>query len=353
MRIISNLGYLMHRSEFIKCSYILNILKYLLLPKKERLNYQPPDITCYVTDRCTLNCNFCPHHSSVRNKDYPYLHEPLENMTLETFQQIVDSFPATPRISLCGVGEPFLNTDIYRMIDYAIEKRKLIFIVTNGTLLKDHVDEISKRKIFGINISLNCIDQDGFNKLTNTDKYKFDEIIASIRSLIENNHKSKMKISLSFVISKSKLFEIEKILDFVSEHLSGVATVAFHNTIYFGIEESYPLSEVITESDTEAVRYLEGITNNSGKYPFSIALPKLRPSNTKEILCADFFTQLHIDANGNVSGCGRSIAPNQEFGNVLKEGKEVWNNTFFQKMRAMTLNRNFKEHPVCRNCVGS
>jgi len=274
-------------------------------------------------------------------------------MTFHTFQKIVDLFPATPRISLCGVGEPFLNSDIYQMIDYAIEKRKLLFIVTNGTLLKDHITEITKRRILGINISLNCANQEDFNNLTNTTQHRFDEIISSIRELIKRNRKSKMKISLSFVIPKNNLFEIEKILDFVSNELKGISSVSFHNLIYFGIDDRYPLSEVMTDSDAEAVRYLEKIKSNSREYPFSIGLPKLRPQNSKNILCTDFFTQLHIDAGGNVSGCGRSIAPNQEYGNILKEGNEAWNSNFFREMRRMSISKGFNTNPVCRNCAGS
>jgi len=351
-KIYKNIEYLAHRSEFIKSSYILNLLNYLVLPKKEIVHHQPLDITCYLTDRCTLNCNFCPHHSLFRNEKYPYLHTPAENMTFPTFKKVIDTFPKTPRISICGVGEPFLNSDIYKMIDYAIEKKKLIFIVTNGTLLKDHINEITKRRIFGINISLNCITQDEFNNLTSTNKYKFDEIIATIQELTTNN-KNKIKISLSFVIQKNRLFQIEKILDFVSTRLTGISNVSFHNLLYFGIEKGYPLSEVMIESDPEVEHYLEKIKRNAKKYPFTIGLLKLRPLNSEDITCHDFFTQLHVDSNGNVSGCGRSIAPNQEFGNVLTEGKEVWNNHFFQKMRRMAINRDFKANPVCKNCVGS
>lgn len=352
-KIFDNIRYLAHRPRCLRPSFLLNLANYFMWLKKETVRYQPLHITCYITDSCTLSCSFCPHHSPDRDTEYPYLHEPVENMTFVTFKKIIDTFPGTPWVSLCGVGEPFLNKEIYRMIDYAIEKGKLVFIVTNGTLLSNHVREIARRKIFGFNISLNCIDQNTFNHLTNTDKYDFNEITSSIQELISLNGRDKIKISLSFVVRKEKISDIERALDFISQKLPGISKATFHNLIYFGIDESFPLSEVVIESDTEAGEYLEAIRKKAEKYPFALGLPKLRPEAPEDIICNDFFTQLHVDARGNVSGCGRSIAPNREFGNVLQEGREVWNNAFFREMRAMILNKNFKDHPVCRNCVGA
>ena len=352
-KILNNFKYLVDRSEFIKGSYLLNFAEYLILPKKEQVLYHPLQLTCYITDTCTLNCNFCPHHSMYRNRDYPYLHNPLENMTLPNFERIIDLIPHTPRISLCGVGEPFLNRDIYNMIDYAIKRKKLVLIITNGTLLKDHIDEIVKRKIFGINISLNCTNQDEFRKLTNSTAHEFDEIVSNIQELIHKAKKNNIKTSLSFVVSRSRLHDIEKTLAYVNDTFRGISKVMFHNMIYFGIEGEYSLEEVMTESDLEVKTFLQNIKKDFEKYPFEIELPKLKPLDSHEILCNDFFTQMHVDSNGNVSGCGKSIAPSPDFGNILKEGAEVWNNPFFKKMRKMSISKEFSGNPVCKHCVGS
>lgn len=350
-RVFSNLSLIKKHKLFLNLPSIINLIKFLALPRNGRVRYKPIQISCYITDRCTLKCNFCPHHSLYRNENYPFLHNPLQDMSFETFRKTIDIFPETIRITLAGVGEPFLNKNIFKMIDYAISNRKLITVISNGTLLNDNLDELLKRKIFSLCISLNVEDQMGFYNLTNNKKYDFNSMVSTLQEFTKKNN-GKIKINLTYVVSKKNIFNIDNVLNFVRRELSGVSTVMFHNVIYFGIDQRYPLGETLRDDDMEVVNYLEQLRKQANSYPFQIIFPQLR--NTKSgITCDDFFRHLLVDAEGNVSGCGRSITPQKEFGNIFKEGQDVWNNDYFQKMRLMSLRKEFNQHPVCKNCMGS
>ncbi len=350
-KIFKNLPFIVKHKQFFDVPTIANLIKSRILPKKEIVQYKPLEISCYITDECTLKCNFCPHHSLYRNKNYPFLHNSLQDMSFETFKKIIDTFPETIRITLAGVGEPFLNRNIFKMMDYAISKKKLITIISNGTLLKKNLNELLKRKLFSLCVSLNVESQTEFYRLTNNKEYGFDNIVSALQEFLEKS-KKQIKLDLTYVVSKRNVFNIDKILNFVKEKLPDVSKVMFHNVIYFGIEQKYPLKETLCDDDLEVVNYIEQIKKQVNNYPFQIVLPQLKRIRSG-ISCDDFFTQLHIDAEGNVSGCGRSITPQKEFGNIFQEGKDVWNNDFFQKMRVMSIKKEFNQHPVCKNCMGS
>ena len=350
-KVFNNLSFIKKHKLFLNLPSIINLIKFLTLPRRESVRYKPIQISCYITDKCTLNCNFCPHHSPYLNKDYPFLHNPLKDMSFEVFRKIIDTFPETIRITLTGTGEPFINRNIFKMIDYAISNRKLITVISNGTLLNDNLDELLKREIFSLCISLNEESQIKYYNLTNNEKYDLSSIVSALQKFIKRNN-GKIKLNLTYVVSRKNVFNIDNILEFVNKKLPDVSTVMFLNVIYFGIEQEYSVEEILRDDNLEVVNYLEQLKRRSNDYPFQIVLPQLQ-NTIKGITCDDFFTQLHVDADGNVSGCGRSISPQKEFGNIFKEGRAVWNNDFFRKMRRLSLRKEFNQHLVCKNCMGS
>jgi radical SAM protein with 4Fe4S-binding SPASM domain len=350
-RVFDNLSLIKKYKLFFNPPSIINLIKFLALPRRERVWYEPIQVSCYITDRCTLKCNFCPHHSLYQNKNYPFLHSTLQDMSFETFRKIIDTFPETFRITLAGVGEPFLNRNIFKMIDYAISKRKLVTVISNGTLLKDNLDELLNRKIFSLCISLNVESQIEYYKLTHNREYDFNSIVSALQEFIRKNNRE-IKLNLTYVVSRKNILNIGSILEFVKENLPDVSAVMFHNVIYFGIEQLYPQEETLRNDDLEVVSCLKQLKKQIHSYPFKIVLPQLK-NTVKGITCDDSFTHLLIDADGNVSGCGRAITPQKEFGNIFNDGRDVWNNDYFQKMRLMSLRKEFDQHPVCKNCMGS
>ena len=66
-------------------------------------------------------------------------------MTFERFKEILAYFPKkySTHITITAEGEPFLNKDIFKMIEYAKKERNLfVNSSTNGVLLTD--DQIGK-----------------------------------------------------------------------------------------------------------------------------------------------------------------------------------------------------------------
>ena len=80
-----------------------------------------------VTNRCNLLCETCPRTYFTR--------EPLKSLTFDEFCTIAEQFPEMRRCALHGIGEPLLNRDLPRMIEYLKARGVEVLFNSNGTLL--------------------------------------------------------------------------------------------------------------------------------------------------------------------------------------------------------------------------
>ena len=83
---------------------------------------------------CNLKCAFCPHgiEGTTLKKDF---------MSVKLFEKLIDDLSMFPDkvklLRFCGTGEPLMNKDIVRILQYAKEKKAIerTEIVTNSILL--------------------------------------------------------------------------------------------------------------------------------------------------------------------------------------------------------------------------
>jgi MoaA/NifB/PqqE/SkfB family radical SAM enzyme len=78
-----------------------------------------------VTNHCNIKCHFCSN---------PVLKTKKGMMTLELFKKTINSAVEHPRVkavNLVGIGESFLNPDIWEMIDYCHEQGITCYVVSN------------------------------------------------------------------------------------------------------------------------------------------------------------------------------------------------------------------------------
>src|SRR3989344_4118061 len=78
------------------------------------------------TTVCNLKCNMCPHGVGLKR--------PIGSISYENYRHIFDQiYPCY--LNLTGIGEPFLNKDIFKIIKYAKNKRTFVKLDSNATLL--------------------------------------------------------------------------------------------------------------------------------------------------------------------------------------------------------------------------
>lgn len=114
---------------FKKLINLIEILRFILTKK-----ISIPTMDFNITTRCTLKCKDCGSLMPLYTKEQQF------DENFECFKKHLDNLLKNInyiyQFKLIG-GEPFLNKDLYRMIEYACSKKQIILIeiVTNGTII--------------------------------------------------------------------------------------------------------------------------------------------------------------------------------------------------------------------------
>ena len=91
--------------------------------------HSPRVLFIEVTNHCNLLCETCP-------RTFVTYEEP-KTLTWEDFLRVVAQFPDLERAVLHGIGEPLINKDLPRMIEYLKVRGVTVLFNTNATLLTE------------------------------------------------------------------------------------------------------------------------------------------------------------------------------------------------------------------------
>lgn len=132
-----------------------------------------------VTDRCNLRCNYCMPEGGINfaKKDKLLTIEELVRLSKILVEQGID------KIRLTG-GEPFVRKDLMLLIEQLtrLEGLKDISVTTNATLIGPYIKQLKALGVKNINLSLDAIQPETFNKITRRDQYQtvFNNLIQLI-----------------------------------------------------------------------------------------------------------------------------------------------------------------------------
>ena len=158
-------------------------------PFARNLNY----LRVSVTDRCNLRCTYCmPADMTCLPQD-----------TLLTDHEIVTIVQAMSTLGLDTVritgGEPLVRQGCSELIGRlkALPSMKRVLLTTNGVYLNQHIHELARHGIDGINISLDAVERDVYTTITGRDY--LDAVLAGIHQAVELG----IKVKLNCVALKS------------------------------------------------------------------------------------------------------------------------------------------------------
>lgn len=162
----------------------------------------PKVLQIEITNKCCLHCPQC----------YKPPVEQLKSMTFVEFKKYVDMAAdiGVKEISLLG-GEPFENADIFRMIEYGINKNIEIMTVTNGCHINNKTIEFLREytERFTLLISLNG-STESINKLSR-DGYKI-----SIKAAKKANEYG-IPFGINWVARHDNAYDFENIVKLAKE----------------------------------------------------------------------------------------------------------------------------------------
>lgn len=196
----------------------LEIIKSLLfLPPKVKL--YPPHIQVDVTTYCNLKCTMC-YSKKIISKE-----ENNKHLTLEQFKHIIDVIKPLS-VNMAANGEPFLNPQIFDMINYAKEKKIQTITSSNFVLSKEIIRKIVSSGLDILKISIDSPYKETYEKIRGRNFDQLIENIEYLQKLIAEMRTFRPQIRFDFVIVKDNYRQIVDFLYFAKKF--NVGYVYFH-----------------------------------------------------------------------------------------------------------------------------
>lgn len=259
-----------------------------------------------TTTRCNLNCKYCLRDFSK-----------LNDIPLDLFEKILKESKEfrINYVALTG-GEPMLHDKFQNLIEIIIENNFFYCINTNGTLIKKNIEVIKKsgKNLVDISISL-----DGSNKEkheSTRDKGSFEKIIESIELCKKNN----LPFSITSIINKNNLDEVENLVKFAIEKRASEITF----TTVLPCEKAVKNDLIL--SLEERKKLYDSIMFMRRKYRFIIKMSTEIMGSNDFINCSTLkMVNWNFDVEGNLVFC-QNLCSNQNInqdkiivGNIKKE----------------------------------
>jgi radical SAM protein with 4Fe4S-binding SPASM domain len=164
---------------------------------KEPVTYQLKRINLEVTRHCNMNCRFCYNESGF-------------NLTNEmTTDEIKDLIDEAEKMNVAEIrftgGEALTRPDIFQLIDYTIDKKRFyISLSTNGMMEDDVFNELVKREINDVIVSVDGTEQThNYQRPAKGGMNAYQSVISFINRLKEFAGDKKFKvIRINTVLTK-------------------------------------------------------------------------------------------------------------------------------------------------------
>jgi len=330
---------------------MLNLFKYFFGKKESVVNWDPISISIFLTYKCNLRCDMCLTHSTKFKN--PFGQKPCNDVDFGLFKQILDRYKNALSLSLFGNGEPLLNEDYFKMIEYASKIMKMdVFSGSNGILIGEYINEIIEAPLKKFNVSLNGYNSNEYNRMTGNDPKLFDIVSNNIANLVKlkKTKCSKIKITASFILDQMNYKQLIDMIYFGDS--LGLDEIIFFQFLPVP-EIGFMAEERCLFLDNQSVLdVFNKVSSLPAKVRRKVHLPPLLDragGNNK--YCTVWFYNLSVDGNENVGGCCcqlLDLCPSGKFSD-----KNVWNNKYFQEMRKRFIEPGFPLLEPCTWCYNN
>lgn len=299
-------------------NYFLNHVEKRL--RRVFLESLPVNILIEPGNICNLKCPGCI--TGIGNKEAinPQM------LDLDHFKRIFDQIREYAfNISLYNWGEPFLNRDVFSIIEYASFNGCGVTVHSNFNIFDDAMAE---KAIFSrlthVYLSIDGATQETYEKYRNGGE--LTRVFANISLLVSKKETMKSKFPIltwKYLVFPHNVHEIEEARQKAKELKVDAFELVpgnLDNVAVFGREEIFDLSKgTMTTHERE--------------------------------FCDSLWDSLIVYPDGSVIPCCQAFRKKDIFGNVLKTSvKDVWNNKEFVSMRKKIRSKRIEgviRHPCC------
>lgn len=151
-----------------------------------------------ITDRCNLRCRYC----MPEGVELVSMGEILTYEEIERICQIAAAEGIT-KLKITG-GEPLVRRGCVALVERlkAIPGIEQVTMTTNGVLLDDHAESLSKAGLDGINISLDSLNPEKYHWITGRDD--LSKVKKGIDAALQSGLKTKINVVLQKDVNASE-----------------------------------------------------------------------------------------------------------------------------------------------------
>ncbi|MCU0285887.1 MAG: radical SAM protein [Acidobacteria bacterium] len=282
----------------------------------------------FLTRSCNLQCIHCYMDGGCA----------LENeLSLEEWKKVIDLFTemyGKGWVTLSG-GEPLSRPDFFEIAEYAKNKGHNIYLLTNGTLIKDaKMAGRIAQLVDDIQISL-----DGASREI-TDRIRGDGVFDQVLNAIELLKQEKKRIKLAFVVLPENIADLEK-------NLVPLVTSFQYKAISINIDDRPTkmgrANEFLPDNYRMPIKNRQTIDNimkqihekGWGNRPTGLL--------NRKLLNCGIGNGFSVDANGDVYPCPMPIA---KFGNLRHDDLQK----LAMKINNLQAETSVENMKMCRDC---
>ena len=323
---------------------LFNLIKYLIFKdsKKTRLLYKPITMDIEPTTGCNFRCTMC----QVSDENFI-----SKNLNFEVFKKFIDQNKQLLKIKLQGMGEPLVNNNFYKMVDYASQSGICSEITTNGSLLNEkNINFLKKSQLSRITISMDGATKETFENIRV--KSNFNTVVNNSINLVKQFKRKiiRPEISAWCTLQKKNFFEAEKIFDLCSNIGFDKLTYQIHLTDWGKLEwREKNNKQQINNDDTKILEVLNMIKNKSKKSNIKVEIFEENLLSFEK-QCSWPWTSTYLSKTGDIVPC--CIIGDEKvesFGNINDQNfSQIWNSTKYMKFRNEIKNNQIPEY--CKNC---
>ena len=323
---------------------LFNLIKYLIFKdsKKTKLSYKPITMDIEPTTGCNFRCTMC----QVSDENFI-----SKNLNFEVFKKFIDQNKQLLKIKLQGMGEPLVNNNFYKMVDYASQSGICSEITTNGSLLNEkNINFLKKSQLSRITISMDGATKETFENIRV--KSNFDTVVDNSINLVKQFKRKiiRPEISAWCTLQKKNIFEAEKIFDLCSDIGFDKLTYQIHLTDWGKLEwREKNNKQQINNDDTKILEVLNMIKNKSKKSNIKVEIFEENLLSFEK-QCSWPWTSTYLSKTGDIVPC--CIIGDEKvesFGNINDQNfSQIWNSTKYMKFRDEIKNNQIPEY--CKNC---
>ncbi len=300
-----------------------------------RLHYFPAKITIESGNICNLRCPLCP----TGQKD---VSAGKGLLSFVDFKNIVDEIGKDLLlIRLYNWGEPLLNKELIKMVDYANENKIAVKISTNLSL---PITDDQAEALINANLQKIYISCDGASNSTYPIYHidgDFDRVMSNMKLLLRKKRESRNRyteLKWLFHVFRHNEHEIETAKEIAKD--IGIKLIINKIRTDMG-KEIFETPEKSLERDSK------WLPVNPEYNSFNMTEKKAM----KKFNCHLLWTETVINWEGSVLPCCSVYSEKHSFGNIKEDSfKNIWNNKKYTSARKEVLGRKNNSNTVCHIC---